>query len=358
MGMPVTQSGLTSYTKGNGNPVVTILQNESLQQKMDILSNEEVFNNFYIKEKSSVEPFREIAQAIGASVEDVIKANSIHSIMGDVIANEINSSNKDGIGISASFNKFLAFAEKTGLSLQFNLFGTSTLQGLQQYSNFLNTEGIRNIGAQLGMFADAAKDPIPSVLNLNPETAGTSNLLVGMSGNLQLGILMNKLPFIEKITNEVAVSKSAAQTNESRFDFKNTASLLKEDIIKPAVEVLKEDKRLGELYARDKEGKIIFGQMLPMYIQTGEPNGNLANMIAEDITLADVGFSVKYEDGSVVAEDVAKIYFAEVLDLVEGRALLTLQLTLQNYIHFTTAIKKKILSLSRISSKKLQKKEK
>ena len=312
MGMPVTQSGLTSYTKENGNPVVTILQNESLQQKMDILSNEEVFNNFYIKEKSSVEPFREIAQAIGASVEDVIKANSIHSIMGDVIANEINSSNKDGIGISASFNKFLAFAEKTGLSLQFNLFGTSTLQGLQQYSNFLNTEGIRNIGAQLGMFADAAKDPIPSVLNLNPETAGTSNLLVGMSGNLQLGILMNKLPFIEKITNEVAVSKSAAQTNESRFDFKNTASLLKEDIIKPAVEVLKEDKRLGELYARDKEGEIIFGQMLPMYIQTGEPNGNLANMIAEDITLADVGFSVKYEDGSVVAEDVAKIYFAEV----------------------------------------------
>jgi hypothetical protein len=312
MGMPVTQSGLTSYTKENGNPVVTVLQNESLQQKMDILSNEEVFNNFYIKEKSTVEPFREIAQAIGASVEDVIKANSIHSIMGDVIANEINSSNKDGIGKSASFNKFLAFAEKTGLSLQFNLFGTSTLQGLQQYSNFLNTEGIRNIGAQLGMFADAAKDPIPSVLNLNPETTGTSNLLIGMSGNLQLGILMNKLPFIEKITNEVAVNKSAAQTNESRFYSKNTASLLKKDIIKPAVEVLKENKRLGELYARDKEGEIIFGQMLPMYIQTGEPNGNLANMIAEDITLADVGFSVKYEDGSPVVEDVAKIYLAEV----------------------------------------------
>ena len=312
MGMPITQSGLTSYIKENGNPVVTVLQNESLQQKMDILSNEEVFNNFYIKEKSSVEPFRDIAESIGASVEDVVKANSIHSIMGDVVANELNSSNKDGIGISASFNKFLAFAEKTGLSLQFNLFGTSTIQGLQQHSDFLNTEGIRNIGAQLGMFADAAKDPIPSVLNLNPETAGTSNLLVGMSGNIQLGILMNKLPFIEQTTNEVVISKSAAQTNESRFDFKNTATLLKNEIIKPALESLADEKRLGELYARDKEGNIIYGEILPMYIETGEPNNNLANMIAEDITLADVGFSVKYEDGSAVAEDVAKIYLAEV----------------------------------------------
>jgi hypothetical protein len=346
MSMPITQSGLTTYMKDNANPVVAVLQNESLQQKMDILSNEDVFNNFYIKEKSTVEPFRDIAKSIGASVADVVKANSLHSIMGDVVANEINSSNKDGIGISASFNKFLAFAEKSGLSLQFSLFGTvsselsatefgtisETSTNFQEHNNFLNSDAIRNIGAQLGMFADAVKDPIPSVLNLNPETAGTSNLLISMSGNIQLGLLMNKIPFIEKITKEVSISKSAAQTNETKFDSKKTASILKSNFIKPAIEKLQDEKRLAELYEKDKDGNIIMGEMLPMYIETGEPNSDLANIdladetitdyikdnqgnlnkIKRKVTLADVGFSVKYKDGSVVAEDVAAIYLAEV----------------------------------------------
>ena len=103
------------------------------------------------------------------------------------------------------------------------------------------------------MFADAAKDPIPSVLNLNPETAGPSNLLVAMSGNIQLGILMNKLPFIEQITNEVANSKSAAQTKQTQGQSKSAASLLKQRIIVPGIETLEKKERLGELFEKDKE---------------------------------------------------------------------------------------------------------
>jgi hypothetical protein len=311
MGMPTTQAALTKYITENGNPVVTVLQNESLQQKMDILSNEEVFNDFYIKEKSSVEPFRDVAKSIGASVEDVVKKNSIHSIMGDVIANQLNSSNKDGIGIAASFNKFLSFAEKNNLTLGVDLFGIDTAEGRTQLNDFLNTEGIRNIGAELGMFADAAKDPIPSVLNLNPETSSVSNLLISMSGNIQLGLLVNKIPFIESITTEVAKSKSAAQTTQSRFDFISTPSLLKSDVIKPGLESLSDDKRLGEIFAKDDKGDIVYGKMLPMYIKTITPNGNLANMSADEISLSDVGLQVLYEDGSPVAEDVANIYIAQ-----------------------------------------------
>lgn len=312
MNLPTTKAGLTSYISKNGNITVPVLHNKSLQQKIDMLSNEEVFNNFYIKEKSSSKAFSDVAELIGASVEDVVSENSINSIMGDLVANELNSSSKDGIGISASFNKFLAFAEKNDLSLTSPLFGTSTEQGLEEHSNFLNKDGVRNIGNQLGMFADAGKDPIPSVLNLNPKTSSSSNLLLAMSGNVQLGILINKIPFIEEITQEVINYQSNAQSPNAKIEVKTIKTLLNKRIIKPLIFDLQEAKRLGELYKKDKDDEIIFGAMLPMYIETAEPNKNLANMNPDDITLRDVGFIIKYEDGSPVLEDVAKIYVATV----------------------------------------------
>lgn len=313
MGMPTTQTALTKYINENGNPVVTVLQNESLQQKMDILSNEKVFNDFYIKEVSDTKIFSQIAKDIGASVEDVVKQNSIHSIMGDVVANNLNSSNKDGIGIAASFNKFLAFAEKNGLTLQFDLFGSSTAEGLRLHNDFLNSDGIRNIGKSLGMFADAAKDPIPSVLNLNPETSSVSNVLIAMSGNVQMGVLINKIPFIEEITNEVINSQSAAQTNKSRFENRTTTTLLKQRIIKPGIEDLADQKRLGEIFEKDKKGEIVYGKMLPMFIETKKPV-DIVQIKETGLkpSLDELGFIVRYEDGGVVAEDVAEIYLAEV----------------------------------------------
>ncbi len=311
MNMPTTQSALTTYTREKGNPVVAVLQNESLQQKIDILSNEDVFNNFYIKERSSTQVFKDIANSIGASVEDVINENSIYSILADVVANDINSSNKDGIGIAASFNKFVAFAEKNDVSLSFRLFGTLEADNKQKdHFDFLNTDSIRNIGNSLGMFADAAKDPIPSVLNLNPETAGTSNIIIGMSGNVQLGVLINKIPFIEDITKEVASNKSAAQTKQTQFDPKNVSGVLSSRIITPGLEELSRQKRLGEIFQTDEEGNIIYGEFLPMYIETSEPNENLVNLEKDDVKISDVGITLRYEDGSVVTEDVASVYLA------------------------------------------------
>ena len=307
--MPVTQAEFTKYTNSNATPVIPVMNNDSLQQKIDILSNEKVFKEFYINERSTVEPFKNIAKSIGASVEDVVTKNSIYSIMGDVVANELNSSSKDGIGIAASFNKFLAFAEKNNVSLGSALLYDIDSQGSQNSrSDFSNTEAIRRTGQSLGMFADAAKEPIPSVLNLNPDTSGVSNVIMGMTGNLQFALLVNKIPFIEEVTETYRNQNSAIQDGNTFL-----ASGLKSMIngkLKEMLADLEKDGRLSEIFEVDKEDKIIYGQYRPMYVKTVEPNPSAALMTREELTLSDLGLELYYEDGTQVVEDVANAYLA------------------------------------------------
>lgn len=310
-GMPVTQAEFSKYLKTNPSPVIPVLNNTSLQQKIDILSNEKVFKDFYINERSTVEPFRNIAASIGASVDSVITQNSIFSVMGDVVANDLNATNKDGIGIAASFNKFIAFAEKNDLVLSQPLIRVLDENNKKiDYVDFTNTSAIRRTGETLGMFADAAKEPIPSVLNLNPDTAGISNVIVGMSGNLQLGLLINKIPFIEEIIQDYRTTKSAAQ--DTSINLEGSISSRMKNYFKQTVGSLQQSGRLGELLvAKEKNGKVIgYGEVRPMYIKTIEPNPEVAKMEPENIRLGDLGIELLYEDNSVVAEDVAKAYLA------------------------------------------------
>ena len=307
--MPVSQSEFTKYLGSNPTPVVPVLNNQSLQQKIDILSNEKVFQDFYINERSTVEPFKEIASNIGASVDSVVTQNSIYSVMGDVVANQLNSSSKDGIGIAASFNKFLAFSEKNSVSLNAPLFYDIDSNGkLNTRLDFTNSEAIRRTGQALGMFADAAKDPIPSVLNLNPDTSGVSNVIMGMTGNLQYALLINKIPFIENITDEYRNQNSAIQDGGS-FMAPGLKSMIKSKLKEMISDIQKND-RLGEVFEVDQKGEIIFGQFRPMYVKTVEPNPATASMERNTITLSDLGLELYYEDGSRVVEDVAEAYIA------------------------------------------------
>lgn len=307
--MPVTQSEFTKYIGSNPTPVIPVMNNESLQQKIDILSNEKVFKDFYINERSTVEPFRQIAKSIGASVDAVMTRNSIYSIMGDAIANELNSSSKDGIGIAASFNKFLAFSEKNNISLDGTLLYDITSDGKQNSrSDFSNTEAIRRTGQSLGMFADAAKEPIPSVLNLNPDTSAVSNVIMGMTGNLQFALLINKIPFIETIIEDFRNKNSAIQ-DVNTFEFTSLKSMIKGDL-QIMLAKIEKDGRLSEIYEVDENNDVIDGQFRPMYVKTVEPNPNTSMMQRSDIKLSDLGLELYYGDNTQVVEDVAKAYLA------------------------------------------------
>lgn len=308
---PTSQSGLTEYIKKNGNPVTGVLQNEKLQIKMDILSHQYVFNNQYIKEKSDVAQFENIALAIGADIDDVVNMNSIYSVMGDVVANELNSSNKDGIGITASFNKFLAFAQKNNLVLPkgLKIYNEKTGQ-VDILKTFQSSDAIRKTGAILGMFADAAKKPIPSVINLNPETAHVSNMMNALGAPLEMALLINKLPFIEAATKEVINSESNAKIPG---DYKVTMdNYLAYTVLGPIYEKLEEEDRLGELFVKDKDGNM---KMRNLTLKAVDISPDAATK--KDATIGDFGFSVLNDKGDVVAEDVASYFLATTyLDLL------------------------------------------
>ena len=306
--MPVTQADLTKYLKSNPTPVVPALDNLSLQQKMDILSNEKVFQDYYINERSSVKPFSDIADSIGASVDSVITQNSIYSVMGDTVANQLNSSSKDGIGIAASFNKFLAFSEKNGISLSMPLISEIDSEGnKKRINNFSNRDAIRNTGQALGMFADAAKDPIPSVLNLNPDSAGVSNVIMGMTGNLQFALLINKIPFVKSIIDNYRDSKSIIQGGDSKQMYSLRSLFLNYE--GQIIDQFKAQNRLSELFERNKKGDIVMGRYRTVYFRTSPPN-KAAFEESADVSLSDLGFKLFYEDNSEVLEDAAKAFIS------------------------------------------------
>jgi hypothetical protein len=302
-GFPVTQSGFTDYLKSNPTPVVPVLDNISLQQKIDILSNEKVFKDFYINERSTVEPFEEVAKMLGVSVDSVVKQNSIYSEMGDVVANDLNSTGKDGIGITASYNKFLSFAEKNALTTSFDIINTIDESGkLINHDNFLNTKGVRSVGQTLGMFADAAKNPIPSVLNLTPETASIANLIVSMTGNLKLALTLNKVPMVEDIIEEHKNNQSAAQLGNRRRS--SLRSLFVSEAKNGLAKIPKE--RYGEVFEVDKKNQLTQKEK-PVYFKLAEPNQN-------EKGLGSLGIQLYYKDGIRVKEDVALYHVARLYE--------------------------------------------
>jgi hypothetical protein len=298
-GFPVTQSSFTEYLKSNPTPVIPVLDNISLQQKIDILSNEKVFKDFYINERSTVEPFKEVAKQLGVSVDSVVKQNSIFSEMGDVVANDLNSTGKDGIGITASYNKFLAFAEKNSLTTSFDIINTIDESGkLKNHNDFLNTGGVRSVGQTLGMFADAAKDPIPSVLNLTPDTASVANLIVSVTGNLKLALTLNKVPMVEGIIEEHKNNQSAAQLGNGR---KSSLKSLFRSQVKDSLAAIPKE-RYGEIFEVDKKNQITQVEK-PVYFKMVDPKPS-------ETGLGSLGIQLYYKDGIRVKDDVGQYHVA------------------------------------------------
>ena len=310
--MPVTKKTFASFIKDNYNPVISLMQNISLQQKMDLLSNERVFIDYYITERSSVEEYEKLAEDIGVTPSSVIKRNSIHSVLGDVVANYLNNTNKDGIGITASFNKFMAFAVKNNLRLpEVLLRHISSSEDKVETTDFEIVGGISKIGKQLGMFADAAKAPYPALFNLNPDTTGISNVILGSTGNLQLALLINKIPFVDQIIRSYINDKSAIEESG-----KTTPKSLKTRFNNFKINALKQllkENRIEQYYEikKDKAGTIE-KTVRKFYFKTTQPE-DISNISPENISYQNLGLQLVYEDGTFVAPDVADIFVADTI---------------------------------------------
>jgi hypothetical protein len=222
-GLPMNMSDFESYGWLK-DVVVDKFQNQNLQASMNIMGSREVFDTLYINEASSVERLEQIMEAFGTTPDDSdVRMN--HYTMGSIIKAKTDSSMyKDGIGITARTNKFVAFsswydAELASPVWVFNK--TRNDKDTTKYNKFgvVNEEDMRAIaliGNVLGMFADAMKVPIPSFLNLNEINTGITLAMVGIGLSPEFAIGFNFMPEIKDAVASVKAARNAIQESEDK----------------------------------------------------------------------------------------------------------------------------------------------
>ena len=175
--------------KPNYNIVSYTHQNNSLKALGNILSNVTVFNKLYINQRSSTQAMKDALLNFGTAMklENFVPEGNMYSPAYVVDAKVINSSGKSGIEKTASINKFFALANQFNLKLKpdqiiwafttskddtsavkkiYDTYGTMVDSYVDGTLVERNKRAIEFIGNILGMFADAAKDPIPKCFRI------------------------------------------------------------------------------------------------------------------------------------------------------------------------------------------------
>ncbi len=215
--LPVTMTGFTK------NPNMQLLvkdkfQNKNLEAKLNILSNNHIFNNLFINERSSTQMFMQILDNFGISLDD----NSFDPFTIDGVVNSRlkNVLSKLGIGVTANINKTLAFFSQYSESNHANLkdFVWSFRKDVDDIKKTYKTVGSFNeqdmrtiaiIGNILGMFADGAKEPIPAALNLNELNTSITLNMLALGMNPEFVLSLNFMPEIKSAIDEVQKSQTA-----------------------------------------------------------------------------------------------------------------------------------------------------
>lgn len=207
-----------------------VYQNKNLESKLGIISNEAVFKFLYINERSSTQRFEDILKAFGINIDDFSTKYNHYTIDGIIATKVGNAMNKDGIGITANINKFLALASQYGLELKpENVVWAFKNANLEQfkYDKFgtLNAEDqrvISLIGNILGMFADGAKKPIPAALYMNEVNAGVTLAMIGVGLSPEFAVGFNFIPEVRKAVQSVQSAKYAvSESLGSTYKFLN-----------------------------------------------------------------------------------------------------------------------------------------
>jgi hypothetical protein len=236
-GLPVDQKNFDKNIV-NHLSVLPIHQNKNLQAKIDILSNEAVFKNLYIHERSSVEAFENISTEYGIDLNNFGTKSDPNTITSLVKSKSLGSSYKDGIGITASLQKFLALASQYGLELNNeniiwkyksnktdSLGNQKTVDNLFSKFGSINVDGERVIainGNILGMFADGMKKPIPAALQMNEVNAGITLAMIGVGLDPAFAFGFNFIPEIKQAVNNIQASRFAiSESTSSEYKFLN-----------------------------------------------------------------------------------------------------------------------------------------
>lgn len=321
-GYPVSFENFTAkadYAKS----VRPTFQNKNLDALMGILTNEAVYKHLYINERSSTKAMEDIADEFNINIDDFGSQFNQYTIDGVVATKTSTSMYKDGIGIAANNNKFLALSSQYKAELSpeniiwsyltpvTNKDGKKELQR-RTHKNFgtLNEEGkrvIETIGNILGMFADAAKKPIPAALYMNEVNGSTTMAMMGVGMKRSMAIGFNFLP---EVRNAVA---KVQQTGYALTETMDSDSLYLSNAVGIQLAILKRQNKEEVNALRvngilTEKGDIDNSKLIMEFTATPlDPT-----MLAENkLTSKEIGFKLamieKAEDGKAVFFDLSEV---------------------------------------------------
>ena len=321
-GMPASVDAFNSNPKYN-EMVSMKFQNDNLDASIGILANEAVFNYLYINQRASVEQFRNIIEnRFGLKLKELTKKGNLYTPTNMVLSKVENSSSKTGLGSAAVMNKFLAVASQYNLKLddKQKIWQFRDSKGeFKSYAEFgqLNEEDqrvISIIGNILGMFADAAKDPIPAALQLNEINISTTLAMLGVGLKPEFAFGFNFLPGIREASKAVqqaqfAISEDSAQ----EYVFYNNA-------VQTQIEELEKNNPglIGSLKAAGIMNPLTSLRNLELYkskikIEFDPKKIEMENL--DSLTPSQIGFKVSTDKGieltDAQAEAVLMMYYWE-----------------------------------------------
>jgi len=202
--LPSTPNELQEYTDSTGaTPVTDVIFNKILEHKINILSNETVFEesmqSTINRADTAIKPFAECVKSKGSDEKVLYNKQNLYTPTAFLVARSLNVEGKDSLGISASFNKGISMlssidAELTEFYANGRLFSAKTKQKLS--TGYIIADGVTKVGAAIGMFADAASNPYPGPLHLNTITTPVMCAMIATGFDQKAGIMFQSLPEI------------------------------------------------------------------------------------------------------------------------------------------------------------------
>jgi hypothetical protein len=281
-------------------------QNQNLTASLQILANEAVFKYLYINQRSSTQEFKNILESFGIDLKTITKKSNLFTPTNMIESKVENNMNKDGIGRAAVMNKFLSLASQYNLKLSDKgivwaykkLDGQLVLKDTFGQLNDKEQRVISIIGNILGMFADGAKEPIPSALQMNEINASTTLAMIGIGLDPEFAIAFNFLPEVRKAALAVQQSQFALSEDlDQEYKFYNTA--INEELSK----VIEEDeaafnrlKSAGIISQKSYKDYVVFDDQLKVKIGLDPKKLNLYALKNNELTPSSIGFEMVFAD--------------------------------------------------------------